>query len=86
LVLEVEDRFCPWNQGRYRLAGNEVTRTDAAPDLSLDAAALGAIYLGGFGFTQLALAGRVIEQKTGALRRADIMFRAERAPWCPEIF
>lgn len=28
LVIEVEDAFCPWNAGRYRLAGGEAERTD----------------------------------------------------------
>ena len=47
VVLEVSDAFCPWNAGRYRLAGGGCERTDAEPDLALDAAALGAAYLGG---------------------------------------
>ena len=40
-------RVLPWNAGRYRLAGGGCERTDAEPDLALDAAALGAAYLGG---------------------------------------
>ena len=47
VVLEVADAFCPWNAGRYRLAGGGCERTQAEPDLALDAAALGAAYLGG---------------------------------------
>ncbi len=86
LVLEVEDAFCTWNQGRYRIADGIVTRTEAAPDLTLDVATLGAAYLGGFGLTQLALAGRVAERTPGALRRADALLRGDRAPWCPEMF
>jgi predicted acetyltransferase len=86
LVLEVDDAFCPWNRGRYRLAGGAAERTDAAPDLALDASALASAYLGAFGFDQLARAGRVIERRPGAIRRADALFRGERAPWCPEIF
>jgi predicted acetyltransferase len=86
LVIEVEDTFCPWNQGRYRLDGEAVERTFAEPDLSLDVATLATAYLGGFSFTQLALAGRVMERTPGALRRGDALFRADRAPWCPEQF
>ena len=86
LVIEVEDAFCPWNQGRYRLAGGVAERTSAEADLALDVQALGSAYLGAFGFTQLAQAGRVVELRQGALRRADALFRGDRAPWCPEIF
>jgi predicted acetyltransferase len=86
LTLGVSDAFCPWNQGSFRLADGKATRTDAAPDLSLDVAALGSTYLGGFGFTRLADAGRVVEHTKGALLRADALFRSARAPWCPEIF
>jgi len=86
LVIEVEDAFCPWNTGRYRIAGGSAERTDDAPDLAFDADALGAVYLGGAGFTQLAAAGRVIERRPGALGQGDTLFRGDRAPWCPEIF
>jgi predicted acetyltransferase len=86
LVLEVEDAFCPWNQGRYRIAGGAVERTSAPADLSLDVQTLGAAYLGGFGLTQLAQAGRVVEHTPGALGRGDAILRGDRAPWCPEIF
>ncbi len=86
LVIEVGDAFCPWNEGRYRLARGVAERTSVGPDLTLDADALGAAYLGGAGFTALAQAGRVIEHRSGALRRADALFRGDRAPWCPEVF
>jgi predicted acetyltransferase len=86
LVLEVEDAFCPWNTGRYRLAAGLAERTRAEPDLALHVDALGAVYLGGFGFTELAQAGRVVERAPGALRRGDALFRGELLPWCPEIF
>lgn len=86
LVISVDDAFCPWNQGSYRLAGGKAERTTEAPDLTLDVDALGSAYLGGFGFTGLADAGRVVEHTKGALLRADAIFRSARAPWCPEIF
>jgi predicted acetyltransferase len=86
LVIGVNDAFCPWNQGSYRLAGGKAERTTEAPDLTLDVDALGSVYLGGFGFTRLADAGRVVEHTKGALLRADALFRSARAPWCPEIF
>lgn len=86
VVLEVADAFCPWNEGRYRLAAGRCERTDAEPDLALDAGALGAAYLGGTLLTELAAAGRVAELRPGALARASAAFRGDVAPWCPEIF
>jgi predicted acetyltransferase len=86
VVIEVADAFCPWNAGRWRVsaAGAERVTTDA--DLACDVTALGSAYLGGFDFTRLARAGRVEEHRAGAVARADALFRADRAPWCPEIF
>jgi predicted acetyltransferase len=88
LVIDIEDSFCPWNAGRFRIDGGaaRADRTDAAPDLRMDAAALGSVYLGGFSFTQLASSGRVQELAEGALARGDTLFRSAMAPWCPEIF
>jgi predicted acetyltransferase len=86
VVLEVSDTFCPWNAGRYRLARGGCEPTGAEPDLALDASALGAAYLGGTLLADLAAAGRVSELRPGALARASAAFRADVAPWCPEIF
>jgi predicted acetyltransferase len=90
VVLEVSDAFCPWNEGRRRLRadGDEVTcePTSAAADLELDAAVLGAAYLGGTRLDTLAGAGLVRELRPGALARAALAFRAAAEPWCPEIF
>jgi predicted acetyltransferase len=86
VVLELADAFCPWNEGRWRVSAEGVERTDAEPDLRLDAETLGAVYLGGFGFRQLADAQRVEELREGAIERADALFVRDRAPWCPEVF
>ena len=86
VVIEVLDRFCPWNEGRWRVGDNDVKRTDDPPELSCDVTALGSVYLGGFTWAQLARALRVKELRGGALARADALFRTDVAPWCPEIF
>jgi predicted acetyltransferase len=86
VVLEVSDAFCPWNAGRWRLAGGDCERTKAQADLALDAADLGAAYLGGTTLSELAAAGRVAELRPGALARASAAFVGAVAPWCPEVF
>jgi predicted acetyltransferase len=86
VVIEVADTFCPWNAGRFRLAGGACERTEADADLALDASVLGAAYLGGTTLRELAGAGRVTELSPGALERASAAFSGSVAPWCPEIF
>ena len=90
VVLEVTDRACPWNEGRWRLStgggGAVVARTPDAPDLSLDVVELGAAYLGDGSLLPAALAGRVEEHTTGAARALHRALRGDRAPWCASIF
>ncbi|MCM1966146.1 MULTISPECIES: GNAT family N-acetyltransferase [unclassified Streptomyces] len=91
VVLEVEDAFCPWNAGRWRLAvgadGAAVcTRTEAPADLELAVRELGAAYLGGVSLTSLASAGLVREVRPGALARASRAFTGDVAPWLPHGF
>jgi predicted acetyltransferase len=90
LTLEIHDDFCPWNQGRFELEGGPVgaqcRRSEATPDLELNAADLAAAYLGGNRFRLLADAGRIKERRPGALARADAMFATDRVPWCPSHF
>lgn len=86
VVLEIADELCPWNAGRWRVGPEGVERTDAEAELAVPVASLGSVYLGGFTFGELARAGRVEELAPGAIDRADALFRADRYPWCPEIF
>jgi len=86
VVLDVIDEFCPWNAGRWRVSREGAKRTTLSPQLRLDVSALGCAYLGAFSFSGLVRGGRVEELRRGSAARADAMFVAERAPWCPEIF
>ncbi|MGW6690062.1 GNAT family N-acetyltransferase [Streptomyces sp. NPDC054961] len=91
VVLEVEDRFCPWNAGRWRLtaaAGGAAscTRTDAPADLELSVGELGAAYLGGVTLTSLAAAGRVRAPRADALAQASRAFAGDVAPWLSHGF
>lgn len=86
LVVDVVDSFCPWNEGRWRIADGVAKRTRAAAQLRCDVSSLGSAYLGGVTFSQLVRSSRVEELRRGAAARADAMFAADRHPWCPEIF
>ena len=89
LALRVHDEFCPWNDGTYLLevsqGGAECTRSQREPQAELGVSDLGAAYLGGVSFSNLARAGRVKEHAPGALASADRMFRTERQPWAMEL-
>lgn len=50
--------------------------TDATPDLTLDVAVLGSVYLGQVPLQELAAAGLVVEHTAGAVGRADALFLA----------
>jgi predicted acetyltransferase len=87
LVLDVRDAFCPWNEGRWRLAGGRAERTDDGADIGVEVGDLASTYLGAFRWAELERAGRVEELTEGALDRADRVFATSTpAPWCPEIF
>ncbi|WP_326590732.1 GNAT family N-acetyltransferase [Streptomyces sp. NBC_01294] len=91
VVLEVEDAFCPWNAGRWRLVADgkgvaRCTRTGEPADLELSVRELGSAYLGGITLTSLAAAGLVRELRAGALTEASRAFAGDVAPWLPHGF
>ncbi|GAA3392952.1 GNAT family N-acetyltransferase [Cryptosporangium minutisporangium] len=87
VVLDVTDRFCPWNTGRYHLAADHTgvtcEPTRAPADVRLSAAELGAVFLGGTSLATLAAAGRVEELRPGGVSRCAAAFRGEREPFYP---
>ncbi|WP_306371198.1 GNAT family N-acetyltransferase [Nocardiopsis sp. CC223A] len=89
-VIEVADRHAPWNAGRWHLkTDGEHTRveaTDADPDLSLDAAHLGAAHLGRGPVTTHVDAGTAVERTPGAAARLDTALYTPRAPRCDTGF
>ncbi|MYS92476.1 MULTISPECIES: GNAT family N-acetyltransferase [Streptomyces] len=91
VVFEVEDAFCPWNAGRWRLSGDakgaSCVRTADAADVALSVRELGAAYLGGVSLGALGAAGRVREVRRGALAEASLGFGSGVvAPWLPHSF
>jgi predicted acetyltransferase len=90
LILEIEDDFCPWNAGRWRLTGGpsygRCVRADGDPDLALSAETLGAVFLGDTSLGTLAAAGRVAEITPGALAAATMAFGWPVATYSPEGF
>lgn len=90
IVIEITDTVCPWNRGRFELDGGHdgaiCKPTQASPDLSMTAADLGALYLGGTSARGLHGAGRVDELTSGAISLMQSMFATELPPWTPLDF
>jgi predicted acetyltransferase len=62
------------------------TTTRLEPQIELEPSMLAAAYLGGVRFSALRDGLRLRELSSGACRRADLMFAAERDPWCSYEF
>ncbi len=77
LVIEVDG-------DRWKIDGSPegavVKPAKRRPDLVMDGAALGSIYLGGFRPSELVRGGRIEARNADLLRRADHFFSADRMP------
>jgi predicted acetyltransferase len=82
----VSDPLFEDNVGNWTIADGIARRSSRRPDVRLDVQALGAVFLGGVSFAELARGERAEEAARGGLARADDLFRTDAAPWCPEIF
>ncbi|WP_432974954.1 GNAT family N-acetyltransferase [Dactylosporangium sp. CA-233914] len=86
VVLGVRDALLPANDGSYEIGPKSVSRTSAAPDLSVDVATLAAAYLGGTRWRHLAEAGRVAVHSPEAVRRIDALFAVDAQPFAGTVF
>jgi predicted acetyltransferase len=86
LVLEIEDTVLPDNAGRYRVGPDGAERTDAAPDVRLDVAALAMIYTGGWLPSTLVNAGLVTVADPATADRLDELVATPSTPWCGTFF
>jgi predicted acetyltransferase len=66
--------------------GARAEPTAASPDLTIDAAALGAAYLGGSRLRDAVIAAGWDEHRPGALAVADRLLACRDAPWCSTFF
>lgn len=85
VVLDVVDRFCPWNAGRWMLEGDgaklRCSPTDAEPQLRLDVRELASLSLAGVSAGELARAALIDELTSGATAHLDALLASPRAPF-----
>ncbi len=90
LVIEVIDAEPSTGRSRLRLEagpdGAACGPTTRSADLTLNADALGAAYLGGMSLRLAALARGFEEHRPGALAEADALFRTIETPYCSTFF
>lgn len=86
VVVEVADPVLEHNTGRYAIGPDKAARTQAAPELSLDVAALASLYLGGATWSQLVRAGRAVARAPEAVPRAEALFAAGSQPFAGTNF
>jgi GNAT superfamily N-acetyltransferase len=85
VVVEVEDRAAPWNEGTWRIRADNtgaasVERTTAESDVRLGVDALGAAYLGGGNLVAMQRAGLLAERRKGAVAELWRAMRTDVAP------
>jgi predicted acetyltransferase len=89
LVIDVVDPLSLAG-GRFALEGGPdgatCSPTDASAELTLPVESLGSLYMGAMSVLDLAYAGRIDEHASGALERAETMFRSGITPWCSTWF
>ncbi|MUM16854.1 MULTISPECIES: GNAT family N-acetyltransferase [unclassified Mycobacteroides] len=86
VVVQVNDPLFPHNSTRFAVGPDKVRRTQHTPDLSVDVATLGSVYLGGNTWRQLARAGLVSAQSTEAIGAADALFSTGTQPFAGTNF
>ena len=92
LVLEVVQRAASDGERRSRILldaspdGATCAATKESPDLTVDASALGAAYLGGTRLRHAILASGGDEHRPGALAEADALFATLDPPWSSSFF
>ncbi|MEV6237317.1 GNAT family N-acetyltransferase [Lentzea sp. NPDC051838] len=83
VVIEVQDRLLPANDGRYRVSSQGVERVNAQADITITVDLLGAVYFGDTTFSQLAATKRIVGARFG---EADALFAVPQKPFCGTFF
>ena len=86
VTVEVRDALLPENAGTYAIRDGGAARVDGPGELVVDVATLGAVFLGGARWGQLAAAGLVEVREEAALAMADALFAVREEPFAGMMF
>ena len=90
VVLRIDDRTAPWNEGTWRVGVAEgrtlVARTEAEPELTVSERILAPLFNGHLRPTYAYEAGLLTATTDDALERADRIFAVKRPPFFPDHF
>jgi len=86
VVVAVTDPLFEFNTGSWRIDSKGAQPTDDQPDIAVGITELGAAYLGGTSWRELADAGRVDVRRPAAIDDADTLFAERPAPFCGSFF
>ncbi len=86
MIIGVIDPLVPANNRSWRISATGAARSDDQPGLSVDIAALSALYLGGRSWEMSATLGEVDVNDPDALQIGDALFGTRRAPFCGTFF
>jgi predicted acetyltransferase len=86
VVVEVADPLLPANTGTYRITVEGAERTGEPAALALDVTTLAMLYMGTWGASALASAGRIEVRDPAAPAAADVLFSTRVQSWCGSFF
>jgi len=86
VVVAVTDALVAANNRSWRISSGGAEVTDGTADLSVDVAALSALYLGGGSWRMLTALGEVEAVNPASPSTADALFGTEVAPFCGTFF
>ncbi len=90
LTFEINDDFCPWNQGRWKLetspAGSSITRTSETPQVVMPVSTLAMLVFGQISATEAARMARLEANEPDALPMWDRTMHTRYRPICTDGF
>jgi predicted acetyltransferase len=86
VTICVHDPLFGGNCGTWTISPDGARRGDGEPDLTIDVTALGAAYLGGTSWFDLAGSGEIGSVTEGALSALDALFQVRPIPFCGTDF
>ncbi|PIF21986.1 GNAT family N-acetyltransferase [Candidatus Pantoea floridensis] len=86
VILDIRDPLLPHNQGRWRIAAQGITRSEAQPDATLSVDALASLILGGSRVWQLIYSQNIHIHRPHVAEHLERLFAVAEQPWSGLFF